>query len=328
MHRMERDVVQLSEAQRFADAESSPYARLALLLLDNLAEVLLYREVQHKLHFARMFRNLTESYDEHLGELPPDVERRRKELFQKSVSRNRERKLRRYFDEKADYLVEEGAIEEQHARALKKLHVYRNEAYHQDYVRSETLQTAVDIYFYLCCQLMKSLPLHIISGTFSASKYLRPYLEEEAQPLFDFPAQVAEQMLQQRQMNDIEVNSLLRNHLLSRLQGMRETLDSWTSDSGDTAEELLHNCQVPEEAIQSVADVLNIASFEVPHDFTSLEFWETRAKKIQDSMPVLDAFGLFADIEDEFEELEDQIMRMSAAMDHAIQDEIDRIRGK
>lgn len=330
MQRTERVVVQLLEARRFADEGDLPYARLALLLLDNLAEVLLYREVEYKLRYSQMFRNMAATYDRHPEPLPSHVEQHRRELLGMSVSKGRERKLRRYFDEKADYLVEEGEIDKPHARALKKLHAYRNEAYHRDAIRADTLQTAVHIYFYLCCQLMKSLQVRMIAGNFRDSKYLTPFIKDGDFPLFDFPGHIADALLEQHHLDHSEVNVLLREHLLSRVQDMQEILEGWSDDfaGGKSAKQLLQLCQVPDDAIKSPEDLLHIESIRVPHDWRSFEAWKQRAQGIGDDMPALEAFGIFADIEDDFEALEEQIMRLDMEMDRAVQDRIDAMRGK
>lgn len=330
MQRTERVVVQLLEARRFADERDLPYARLALLLLDNLAEVLLYREVEYKLQHSQMFRNIASTYDRRPEPMPLHLEQHRRELLEMSVSKDRERKIRRYFDEKADYLVEEGEIEEQQARALKKLHAYRNEAYHRDAIRSDTLQTAVEIYFYLCCQLMRSLPLRMISGNFRDSKYLTPFITEGDVPWFDFPGHIADALLEEHHLDHSEVNMLLREHLLNRVQDMQGVLEGWSRDfpGGKSPEQLLQLCQVPDEAIKSPEDLLHIESIPAPHDWRSFDWWTQRAQAIWHDVPALEAFGLFADIEDDFEALEQQIMRLDMEMDRAVQDQIDFRRGK
>lgn len=331
MQRTERIVVQLLEARRFVDERSLPYARLALLLLDNLAEVLLYREVEHKLHYAAMFRNVANSYRRYgEEELRTELDRDRQRLVDNAVSKRRERKIRQYFDEKADYLVQEGEIQRQHARALKKLHAYRNEAYHRDTIRADTLQTAVETCFYLCCQLMKALPLRMISGGFRDSKYLRPFLKEDGFPSFDFPGQVADTLLEKHYFHHSEVNALLREHLVHRIEDMQEVLKGWSGDfpGGMSAEQLLRLCQVPDEAIESPKDVLHTESIPVPYDWRSFGVWKQRALAIRDNMAALEAFGLFANIEDDFETLEEQVMRLDMEMDRAVQHEIDLLRGK
>ena len=51
-----------------------------------------------------------------------------------------------------------------HARVLKKLHKYRNEAYHRDQLRLGTLMSAIKIYVYLVCSLMQDFPMHGTGG--------------------------------------------------------------------------------------------------------------------------------------------------------------------
>jgi hypothetical protein len=327
--RIERTVVQLMEAQRLADERTEPHGRLALLLLDNLAETLIYREVEYQLAWSRMSRGLLKSLSESKT-LTPEAAEIRADLSREVVSTNQEKKIRRYFGEKADYLARAGILDEAHARMLKKLHEYRNEAYHRDTIRPEALQSAVDIYFYLCCELMKALPIHSYIMS-EPSKYLAPFAADlHGIDGFELQARVADHFLAERELNHREVNAFLRQHLVSRLADMRETLDSWAGEfpNMETPEELLHHCQVPDDAIKSVEDFLNIGSVPVPHDFASITAWEQRAASIDEDMAVTEAFVLFADIEDEFEELEGQIFKMSQEMDREIQHQIDVMRGK
>ena len=58
----------------------------------------------------------------------------------------------------ADYLVDLGGLTEPLARVLKKLHKYRNKAYHRDQIRLGTLASATRIYAYLVCALMQNFP--------------------------------------------------------------------------------------------------------------------------------------------------------------------------
>lgn len=308
LKRIERIVVQLLEAKRFADEGSEPHGRLALLLLDNLAEILIHREVEYQLAFASMFRSLREP----------------------AVSRRKEKKIRRYFGEKVAYLVELGLVEATHARMLDKLHLYRNEAYHHDEVRTQTLHTAVDIYFYLCCILMKSLPVHSYQAT-ATSKHLKPFVDDARWVNgFEVQGRVADSLLVERRLNRAQINVLLRTHLRSRLSDMREMIEYWAGEfpALRTPADVLHHCQVPEDAIRTMEDLANIRSVAVPHDLESIHAWEQRADMIDKEMSVDQAFIAFAEIEDDFETLEEQVIKLSTEMDRAVQDEIDFLRGK
>lgn len=60
--------------------------------------------------------------------------------------------------------MELGQLAGPHARVLKKLHKYRNEAYHRDQLRVSTLEGAIKIYAYLVCSLMRDFPMHGTGG--------------------------------------------------------------------------------------------------------------------------------------------------------------------
>ena len=75
IRRLELTVVQLEEAKRFIQSDRIPHLRLALLLLDNTAEVLMHRAIQDELMrsepYARMATSLrSDPYeDEEKGRL-------------------------------------------------------------------------------------------------------------------------------------------------------------------------------------------------------------------------------------------------------------------
>lgn len=327
MH-MARVLVQLLEAKRFADRGGEAYDRLALLLLDNLVETLMYREVESHLQSDRLYRRLLHRMEE-IAAVNPAAAGRCDELRAKVLSSTRRRKIDKFFGAKAAYLVELEVLEPAIARALVKLHQYRNEAYHEDWVRAESVQTAVDIYFYLACQVMKVCQPRILAFDDRLPDEVTAHLSggDEHRVWFDTPSRFADVMLAERELDHEEVNVSLQDHLLLRVAGIRDTLEAWSSSDQRPAD-LLHLSQVPPDAIRTVEDLLTITSIPVEHDLSSLDRWADRARTITPQMKVLEAFGRFADIEDELEPLERKVMEMAAAMDAAVDAEIDRIRGK
>lgn len=331
MERIERVVVQLLEARRLTDERTQPHGRLALLLLDNLAEILLYREADHQLAMLAIFRPTLERLNQ-ASSVDAEAARLSARLSERTVSRRREQKIRQYFGAKLDFLVQKEALDAAHARMLRKLHKYRNEAYHRDMIRQDALQSAVDIYLYLACELMRVLPVHSYShSSHQPSKYLAPYIEELGTlDGFRIQSRVAEQLQHEKQFDSAGINAFLRKHLLARIEDIHETLEFWVSGLPNIrdAAQLLHHCQIPEDAIQSPADLLTLDELRVDHDFSSLEAWKEQAASIREDMSVVEAFVTFADIEDEFEELEAQVIRFAEEMDRAIQEEADIRRGK
>ncbi len=84
-----------------------------------------------------------EQHEAHGFPLDADAAAHKAELDAQVLSQTRARRIRERFDAKIDFLVEVDALTQPLSRVLVKLHRYRNEAYHRDKVRSETIHTAV-----------------------------------------------------------------------------------------------------------------------------------------------------------------------------------------
>lgn len=75
-------------------------------------------------------------------------------LRERLIDRVTEKKLRKYFDEKLKCLEENRRIDTSTRLALSAIHRYRNEAYHNNKVRSETIRPVVLLLFELACDLL------------------------------------------------------------------------------------------------------------------------------------------------------------------------------
>jgi hypothetical protein len=127
------------------------------------AELLLHRECQSRLRWAESDTQLlrrAEELEAATGKEPRWVA----ELREKALTPTQRKKIDRDFGVKCDYLEGLGMLAEPHARVLKKLHKYRNEAYHRDQLRLGTLASATKIYAYLVCSLMRDFPMHGTGG--------------------------------------------------------------------------------------------------------------------------------------------------------------------
>ena len=111
--------------------ERRPALRLGLMMLDSAAELLLHRECDSRLQWAE------QSYRERCAWPRRCASNRQGTrmvtgLQEKALPAAQCRQIDRDFGAKCDYLVGLGVLAEPHARALKKLHRYRDEAYHRD----------------------------------------------------------------------------------------------------------------------------------------------------------------------------------------------------
>lgn len=158
IERLESITVQLEEAKRLIEQDTATHARLAFLLIDNAAEVLMFRNIECLLSSTHQDEQLLRYYDE-LLELTdkPEIQQGRDEIASRIVPKRKRAELKRNFNAKADFLCEQDCLEETQARVLKRLHGYRNELYHRDTIRAETIQPVCLLYFDLACTLLERL---------------------------------------------------------------------------------------------------------------------------------------------------------------------------
>jgi hypothetical protein len=153
MRRIVQTVEQIEESKSLISRGSLPALRMALLLLDNAAEVLMHRAVEHVVREGATVGN--EPFSD------PDMERWR--LF-RITARTRKGKLRKYFYEKARFLSEDDpSFSKALADALTAIHRYRNDAYHRDHIRQETIRPVVLVLFEIVCDLLVALKPSVIS---------------------------------------------------------------------------------------------------------------------------------------------------------------------
>ena len=157
MQELERTAVQLWEAKRLAEYEDVAHGRLALLLLDNAAETCLMRSAKSFLIYVEWYGNMAyQLRDAHLNDV--EGQRLKSEIDAKTLSKRRRRQIERNFNDLVDYVFAQDSfgLKSEFAECLKILHRYRNAAYHRDTVWPDVLGPAVQIYFFLCCHLLKN----------------------------------------------------------------------------------------------------------------------------------------------------------------------------
>jgi hypothetical protein len=130
---IKRNIEQLEEAGYQIDKRTPTAARLGLLLVDNLAELLMYNRV--RLEFAR---------DSQLGR-----------VTQPKYSSSKRKEVTEYFDKKVNFVVSETKdIQEDDGEVLKVGHQLRNEAYHKGILRESIIGNVTATYFEVVCKVL------------------------------------------------------------------------------------------------------------------------------------------------------------------------------
>ncbi|OXM63146.1 hypothetical protein [Amycolatopsis vastitatis] len=339
MKQLERLVVHVEEAIRFGTAEDEPHLRLGLLMIDSAAELLMHRETDYQLRWGAKFEEYLKRAEAALADGRGD-QKYVDELRGKVFSKNQRNKIEKEFDAKCNLLVRENILDVAQARVLKKLHAYRNETYHRDQLRPTTLASATRIYIYLVCTMMTTIPVHVMELSAvpdGLKKYLKPG-ETRFDDGFETQARIGRELLAVsgigKQMN---LGAVLAEHVTDRLdeiEAMVEECVSFFNDTNDRGWDFLSvlgmiQAPEPDDPLDHLRRTVDdYRKWARPVNKAKFRAWRTAAAKLATETDDLTAFAAFADLEDEFEPIEQQVKRLALDVDNAIQDQIDIARGK
>lgn len=341
MEQLERTVVQLWEAKRLATWGDVAHGRLALLLLDNAAEMSLMRSAQANLIYAEMHNNMAYL----LREVEPDDEEGQ-ELHQKiearTISKRRKKLIERNFDALVSYVFEneDFALPIEFAECLVILHRHRNAAYHRDTVRADVLGPTVQILVFLCCHLLKSERQVIHEINVAPDAILEVFGDnppESSWPGNSFDTttlarHVADRLLEELELDHRGIAEALSDHLMARLAALVRDLDEIGESvpPGITRWATLRLVQqAPSEREDFDADM--------PEDFWTrplpvteevLETWALKVEGLREIPIAHDALRAFAEIEKPLEIIEEPVGRFMEDLDRIEQQRIDEMRGK
>jgi hypothetical protein len=341
MEELERTAVQLWEAKRLAEYEDVAHGRLALLLLDNAAETCLMRSTQSFLIYVEWYGNMAyQLRDVH----PDNVEgqRLKSEIDAKTLSKRRRRQIERNFNDLVDYVFAQDGfgLKSEFAECLKILHRYRNAAYHRDTVWPDVLGPAVQIYFFLCCHLLKherqvfhqidlipTAVVEIFGDQLPTSTWPGGTIDSAT-----LGSELADFFLSTRGLDHAGVASALSAHLLGRLAALDRNLTM----IGESVPPGIKRWAVLQLVQQAPVDRED-ADKEPPADFWTrpvpvtqevLAAWKAAATKLRHVEIAFDALRQFAAIEQPLEQLEEPVERFVSEIDRAEQHAIYEMRGK
>lgn len=334
MERLVSIVDQLEEAKRFIIAGDLSRLRLALLLLDNASEILMYRAVSHALTHHDWLARLYER----ARELMPaeELEAFRQRMGYEPLSSKERKALLAFYDAKIDFLERvKNQLPAPIGKVLRATHRYRNEAYHRDRVRKATLRSVVVVLFDIVTDLLLSFQA---GGTSYCSlddwtAFCERYGFGRRN---DLPhgglATIVRALKKDMSLDAPALGTGLADHIRSRIGEMEDALRFVAEHSGAglSPEEELRRVQywaqyglVPQDR-----DDVDFKNYIAPRSFTDFESWRTIANELRDHRDKLEVFGRFAALEAEFESLEEKIHEVKGFIEQAIEQAIDEARGK
>lgn len=332
MEVVERVGVAALTAVRLLEAGSPGQLSIALVLLETAAEATMRRRAQQEEwspKFADFYRGI--------GEPVSDIDLRRAPPVSSLTTpawelddRSR-RAMEKTFEGLTDYLVFLEVIPPDLKAPLMRLHDYRNETYHRNRVRPETLRTAVQLYLNLVAELLELatptmyelFPLRRAAafaavleidtdearGAVTAQKALAAKLRTAAGESQALPLLLAEDV--DRRLDDVA-------------EALRFSASVMPQD-GVTADDVSRLAQWTGNPLESLE---SLRGKRFPVMKATLARWRRDAETISEATDIRNAFTLFAKFEDEFEDYEGAVAEMASMADDYVQHQIDERRGK
>ena len=238
MKEIKKDIEQLEEVAKQLGKATPTGAQIALLLLDNLVELLMYKKV--RLEFR------TDSEYERI--IPP------------KYSSKKRKDVTEYFNEKVNFLISEiGIIREDEGDVIKSAHFFRNEAYHTGVLRETIILYITRTYFETACRLLPRLwfGAYSYSNDVDVKSFLQGFGVQEAGITTETLLRIYEHILGENKCSTEELGIRLSANLVQRIDESLEQLNYLASNSmrKETVDNILKRMQFVEM----------LAEFDFPH---------------------------------------------------------------
>lgn len=326
-------LVQIYEACGYIQDGRLAQLRIALLLLDNAAEIQMEQCIAERLSYDEIRERLRSQALQ-----IPEVER--PEILQDLVlweplNVKEKHAVSQYFDEKVRYLTKRTKqLDSRLGSSLLYLHKYRNEAYHRSKVRKETIETAAKLLLDINCELLLSLSRGWTYASDGDYSWFEERFGEPAPNLLQNKNLVPDAVAQFRATVDLDDDSiaqLFAKHLESRIHDVFEALDF-----------VVENTRYPDRET-AIRDSYGFAkarrkqsgpSGDYSRDAEkrhSVEFLNNLVKRLPEITKKKDrfeSFQRFALLESGFEVVEKNVQKLAAEIGGMIEVESDRARGK
>jgi len=321
MEELSRDIEQLFEAGQQLGKRTQSGARLAIFLMDNLAELMMHRTASHWLE-----------WDKHWHRPPKYTPEKR-------------RKVTEWFNEKVNFLWNETKeLNEAEANILKLGHRLRNEAYHRGVNRGAVIIAIASIYYEVVCNLHPRMWVGHYSITQDNEvipNFFRSYGLEIGQPLVDKAVleQLSGKFLEGKLCTISDLARTLSDDLVTRLDGGLEAL-SYIAENPRTSDDVLKHIQFydkfwsehtfpqTEEGARQYFQAweMEYRSYAPSVTVARIERWRERSISLASETSLSMIVFKFDQLDLELLPVEDKIIEAAVAYDMAIDQQVQRMK--
>lgn len=303
---------QLEQAAKLLDKASPPYARLALILVDNVVEVAMYHRVRHE--FAK-----DQAYH---GFRPPKYAPKKRH----DVLEN--------FNAKVNFVCAQiDIIDTDNGRFLKFAHSLRNEAYHKDEYHKDVIVPVAQTYLGMACRVLPQVSTS--SVVYSGSQSERTFLDRHGLPnahdlLTGGLERICDQLAAKHTCELGELASALSRNLVRRIDaiigteeetGYLETLIDGQSQGGTDTDKVLKRilfvdgyqpnagpAQTDEEFRRAIKRwESEFAKFKSPASIKTLQKWRKTAHGLTAGVSPGKQAECYGSIEQDFSKIEEPV---------------------
>ena len=324
-------IEQLDLAAHQLHRATSAYARFALILTDNVLELMLHRFAEQELKWDEMWRVLSR---------------------QKYSDEERERVLGQDFEEKPKFARKLELLSDSEMIFILICHRYRNQLYHRGIVHESVIFDIAWHYHDVVCRLMPLLH----KGSFGwrmgqpVSDVVKAYCGEKGlthDPQGLLPL-VAKRLADAKGRTPRSLAEALGSAAVARLEELDGNIEFLMSDSAikRTREDVIFDAQAwpfllsdeakgsiqlkPGEEIQSFRQAFALLRerWNPPISNDPVPRWRDRATQLHHEVSPLKALEKYQQLMDQMDDFAEKVRDAALALDQHIQLEIDRRRGK
>jgi hypothetical protein len=322
--RFEVLATQLREAKRLMLSDSSPHLRVAYILFDNAAEVIMHRSIYPELIVNSFYETLLRRWDEIVEDNPtPEAFEKREEVLRLVIPARKIKEIDRDFAAKANFLVSRDKMDRSHADAIKRLHEYRNEMYHRDHIRHDVIQAVTYMYFELVCSMLESY------DKTTSHPYIGPPIAVHPQSrMADYkpPARsIADELREGFDVAWSQMASHLKENLIDRIAKIMASALIVTMVFTDVDEDLaVKLAQTFRVSPTESPELLRQLDFPYKYRWADLSRWHKRAERLDPNSDRIKFFNSYAVLERDFEQSETDMQALQKELERIRQRELDQ----
>jgi len=317
-------IEQIAQCKDFILSGAVADLRMALILLDNTAELMMYRTILGDLLYDGWYAKIHEKANKEL-----DQKTYKKFLNEVNIpiplSLSKKRKILRYFNEKLKFLVNKDRIDIHLSSVLSSLHNFRNETFHRDLIRHEILLDLTILFFDVVCEM--ALKLNIGPTTYASDEnweYFFSRFNIERANVFiseDNVEKLISSMKKEIKIDIAKLKDSFVSYLTNRYSESRKNLDFVMRCIGINEEEFVFN-KLKSMPFESDDLEFNKLKYDVYHSI------EPQISILSDCKDKYTLFSEFMKIEELFAPIEKIINEAAFEFDSAIELQAEIARGK